>query len=119
MSYLTIPTTIKPKDLESNYTPVTPLNFGEAKKMGRTFYVISKAGNLIQYCGFITIRPRLVKCKLQITNHPFMKDSITWIPSDESEEDYKNGFGPLLNLLLEEKKLYIKLKDPLTQYKRI
>ncbi|HHT9135860.1 MAG TPA: hypothetical protein ACFYEK_01305 [Candidatus Wunengus sp. YC60] len=94
------------------------MNIEEAKKMGRTFYVIERSGNLIKYNGFITIRPRLVKCKLQMTNHPFLKDSVTWIPSDESEQDYKS-FGPLINMLLEEKKLYIKLKDPITKYTRV
>lgn len=118
MSYYSEPKTVKPADM-ANYVLVTPLNLSEAKKMGRTFYVIERSGNLIHYCGFFTIRPRLVKCKMQMTNHPFLKDSITWIPDDESEEDYKTSFGTLINQLLEQNKLYIKLKDTLTKYTRI
>lgn len=103
----------------ANYISVTPINRKEAIIIGRTLYVIERSGHLINYCGYITIRPRLVKCRLQVSNHPHMKDHQVYIPDDETPEDYKGGFGPLLDKLIEEKKLFIKLKDPITKYTRV
>jgi len=93
-----------------DYILVTPNNRAIAVTMGRIMYVIS----IRKIIGMIYIRPRLEKGTLNFENDPHFK-SIK-IVKEETQEEYISNFKPLLDLLIEEKKLYIKQSDKLIKY---
>lgn len=101
------------------YIPVTNLNRKDAVIMGRTFYCIEVVGPFITYQGYFTIRPRLTNGRMQVSGHPHMRSYSVWMQEDESPADYKEAFDSLISRLIEEKKLYINLKDKITKYKRL
>lgn len=103
---------IKPKEMES-FISVTAANRKNAVVMGRILYVID---DLRTFKGYFTIRPRLVKGRLIITNHPYEKDQNYFLKEDESAEYYKSSFDKLITLKINEKQLFFKLTDTLVNY---
>lgn len=113
--YLKAPQAMKRADMK-NYTPVTADNRKNAAVLGRVLYIISDDGAMITYNGFMTIRPRLTKGKLKITNHPHLKDIETFIPEDEPAEVNRRDTTLLIDKYIREKSLYVNLKDSITKY---
>jgi hypothetical protein len=113
-SYNRAPWTMKAKEF-ATFRAVNEGNRKNAIVLGRVLYVISKG----QYRGYFDVRPRLVKCRMSITNHPHMADQKVYIPEDESVEEYKKSFDSLITSLISEGSLYINIKDTLIKYSRL
>lgn len=106
---------IKPGDFK-NFIAVTTANRKNAVVMGRVLYVIESNGTLIQYRGYIVVRPRLIKGELKIQGHPHMNDQNYFLREDEDYNEYVSSFDKLITQQINKKQLYFKLSDPLVKY---
>lgn len=110
---------MKPKEFE-DYVPVTAANRKNAVIKGRILYCIEVISDkIINYCGYFPVRPQLTVGRLKMKGHPYLPDGDTYINEDENFEDYKNSFNELITILINKKKLYFKLTDPLIKYEKI
>lgn len=106
---------MKPKEFEL-FTAVTASNRKNAVIMGRVLYVIEKVGSMITYRGYIVVRPRLVKGRVSVKQHPFLPDHGAYINEDEDFDSYRDSFNKIITLKISENQLFFKLTDKLVKY---
>ena len=105
------------KELFKEFTLVTEKNKAEVVIKGRILYAITITGNIITYCGFYEVDPRMAKGKLWVSNHMFFQDYSVYITETESISDYEERFKSVNNKMAE-KRLYYRKSDKIVKYAR-
>ena len=113
------PWKIKKAEVDKNYVKVTVLNYQNAKKIGRIFYIFESSGKEAEYNGSFVIQPILQKGWYMWPFMPFVKKGMhfrVFVDEDEDAESYKKNYKFILEKHLSEGSLYINPSDPILTF---
>lgn len=118
MSKSKYPNKISISDFEKLFLKVTETNLELYRTIGRTFWIIYPKDNKnVTVWAPVTLRPVLKgRTWYRVTNDPLSPDHEVWVSNEESAEEWKEAFKPLIESHLKKGNLYVRIKQQLTKY---